>query len=342
MRTQPQPHGRAELHAVMFKRIPTAIVLLLALATPAHATGLFLVNHCSGTGNTMSVCSGTQNGDMIIAGVEGNCASLSSSSFNVIRGMTPICNNQNMIVYSRVASSEPASYTITAPDSATVWSMRVYRGQGAWAFGTQGDTAYQDLTANELKAYGVTTGAPNEIYIAYFGWASQPSGGGTSSLTSAPAALGRTDNITAVNGTNYGIFSGDLTQVSAGAVGNQIGTLSNSSGGGSRDYGIGFTLVSTGWSQSFVASSSCTGASGCAVTIPAGTTTNDFMVMCEDSTGIPRRLRAGRTRSRMFTETVTWFLATPITGSLMALTQIPPLARQPPRWPFRPFEALRR
>ena len=247
-------------------RVAIAILLFLAVFLPAaaFAQGITFLGSNSGTGNTMTlptIAGGILSGDVIVAGVQGDCAQLSSASFNIIRAMKPNCGNvTSLFAYYRVSpGSEPSTYTITANagETTTAWDVRVYRGASPWPFGTLnpvegGNGGGPNTTLYLPGSPGTTTGLPYERFVGFFAW--DCSGSETNSF-SPPAAMGNGDNVACVSVSslptfNFGIYGGDIVQASPGTIANQVGTIADIT---ARAFSIGFTLVpAPSWSPVYV------------------------------------------------------------------------------------------
>ena len=186
----------------------------------------------SGTSSTtisLSVPSGVQNGDLLIAIVSAGGGAVSSwtqASFTF--ALSETSRNPNLAVAYRIASSEPASYTFTAGASALLGAQMIAFRGAAWD--TIGTIATTNNT-NTLAANGITVAQNNAILLG--AWAIN----NPSSTFTTPTGMSLVASSLTANNPNWAVFS---QNVSAGATSTRSSTFNTSTANASA---VLFSLI---------------------------------------------------------------------------------------------------
>ena len=160
---------------------------------------------------TVNVPGGTANGDfMVLIGMVPNTATITTPSGWTLHGSFPLDHGtgsqRRMYLFHRVASSEPASYSVTSSANAR-YIMASYSGcSGIDAVAT----AVQSGGASEPLMPSVTTTGTNRRVLAAYSWVTSVN------WTAAPA--GYTNRAVSEGANHRGVLD-DKEYASAGATG---------------------------------------------------------------------------------------------------------------------------
>lgn len=230
----------------------------------------------SGTSLTLNVPAGTVNADVMLAII--TVSGGSGSTITTPAGWTLVRRDDNStslstLVYSKVASSEPASYA---------WSFN-----GASLFSAGGIVSYSGIdTTNPIDVSGVptisgvsstaviaasaNTTSANVIVVAY--------GAGTNGAYTSTPPTGMTERVDTNNGGSRNLTIADVSQAAAGATGTKTFTYS-----GSITYNAGIIGLKT-CSATFCAAANGSGATGSIQTFTAPST-GKYRILAKGASG---------------------------------------------------------
>lgn len=179
---------------------------------------------------TLTVPSGTQNGDLMLAAISSSNTPTTPSGWTLIYSAVTVnagggTGTSGLWIYSRIASSEPASYLVTiAGGEAGTVLVHTYRPTTSWAANPTPDIAGADDNASNFAYVCPTVSATNAgKAVAFATCTSGVYGSATSVDNSFTLRFPGNSEVA-----NVSLFSAEK-DVSAGAVGATTFTISGTS-----------------------------------------------------------------------------------------------------------------
>ena len=182
----------------------------------------------TGTSLSCNVPAGTADGDFMVAQVQGRI----SSVVGVVQmaGWTEQQNSDGVVghqhrVYTRTASSEPASYSATSTSATSLAvTITTWRPTSGYRISVEQSSAENDLTLDTtVTSGGVTTASTDTVVVSCFG-VNEGAAPTRIPLTLNASQTKRAETNTTTTATGQGLCQGSEARASAGATGSRNAT----------------------------------------------------------------------------------------------------------------------
>lgn len=219
---------------------------------PTLRAGSAAVNTGAGSATTLSfpVPSGTQVGDLICiwSFINNSSRTLSATGYTAQASTnTGGATASGGLLYKTAASGDlGGSVTVTISGTATVWGGVIFAvGATAGFDPTPSDGGQVNLASTTITVPGQTTTLNGDLLVWPAGTRSGSSGGapGTITVPTGFSSQVAQSNTTSTTATNVGVILATATQTTAGATGNENGSVSLSQANAGEVISFGDTAL---------------------------------------------------------------------------------------------------